>query len=137
LNGRSASQRGFTLAEIMLVLTILGILVGIVVPRFTGRTEEARRQAARVQVENLSAALDAFEYDCGRFPSTTEGLRSLRESPPGVRRWKGPYLKKSLATDPWNNPYLYVSPGRRNTDFDLSSAGPDGVEGGDDDIGNW
>lgn len=125
---------GFTLAEIMLVVAILGILVGVVLPRMTGRTKEARTQAARLQMENLSMALDAFEYDCGRYPTTQEGLAALREAPAGAANWKGPYLKKAAPVDPWNNAYVYSVPGRQTSDYDLSSMGPDGEEGGPDDL---
>ena len=128
--------RGFTLAEIMLVVAILGILVSVVLPRMTGRTKEARTQAARLQIENLSMALDAFEYDCGRYPSSSEGLEALRQAPAGVRNWKGAYLKKSIPLDPWNNAYVYAAPGRINQDFDLISMGPDQQEGSADDITN-
>jgi general secretion pathway protein G len=129
--------RGFTLAEIMLVVAILGILVAVVVPRLTGRTNEAQAQATRMQVENLSTALDAFEYDNGRFPTTFEGLESLRRSPPGLPNWKGPYLKKQIPSDPWKNSYVYACPGSHGGDFDLYSWGKDGREGSGDDIGNW
>lgn len=129
--------RAFTLAEIMLVVAILGILAAVVVPRLTGRSQEARLQATKLQIENIGTALDAFEYDCGRYPSTTEGLEALRRAPSGTSNWKGPYLKKSLPVDPWNNAYVYVSPGARNQDFDLYSMGADQREGGGDDIGNW
>lgn len=121
----------------MLVVAILGILVSIVVPRLTGRTREARTQAARLQIENLGTALDAFEYDCGRYPTSPEGLEALRQAPAGVAHWKGPYLKKAIPTDPWNNAYVYVSPGTHNNDYDLYSTGEDQQEGGGDDIGNW
>lgn len=130
-------ERGFTLAEIMIVVAILGILVSIVVPRLTGRTQEAQLQTTRLQIENISTALDAFEYDNGRYPSSQEGLQALREAPSGLPNWKGPYLKKSVPLDPWRNPYLYVSPGLKNKDFDLYSLGKDGQEGTEDDIGNW
>lgn len=130
-------RNGFTLAEIMIVLAILGLLMSVAVPRLTGRTQEARTQAARLQVENLGLALDAFEYDCGRYPSTDEGLDALRQAPSGLDQWKGPYIKKSVPTDPWNNTYVYLAPGSRNTDYDLYSLGPDREEGGPDDIGNW
>lgn len=127
-------RNGFTLAEIMLVVAILGILVAIVVPRFTGRTQEAKIQAARIQMENISMALDAFEADCGRYPTTSEGLESLCQPPVGVQNWKGPYLKKAVPKDPWEDEYIYQSPGSRNKDFDLYSWGPDRREGGGDDI---
>lgn len=125
---------GFTLIEIMLVIAILGILVGVAVPRLTGRTEEARVQAARLQIENLGLALDAFEYDCGRYPTTHEGLAALREAPGPMPGWKGPYLKKTVPTDPWKNPYVYLSPGSRNKDYDLYSWGSDQQDGGGDEI---
>ena len=121
----------------MLVVAILGVLVSVALPRLTGRTEEARIQAARLQVENLGLALDAFEFDCGRYPLAQEGLEALRITPPGVAGWKGPYLKKALPRDPWKNPYVYLSPGLKNQDYDLYSTGPDQQEGGADDIGNW
>ncbi len=131
------SEGGFTLAEIMLVIAILGILVSIVIPRLTGRSKEARVQAARLQIENLSMALDAYEFDCGHYPNSQDGLEALREAPPTAANWKGPYLKKTVPTDPWSNPYVYRSPGSHNKDFDLLSLGPDQREGGSDDIGNW
>jgi general secretion pathway protein G len=130
-------QKGFTLAEIMLVVAILGILVSVVVPRLSGRTREAQLQVARLQIENLSTALDAFEYDNGRYPTTQEGLESLRQAPAGLSQWKGPYLKKAIPLDPWRNAYLYASPGRRNPDYDLMTFGADGQEGGENDVGNW
>ncbi len=129
--------RGFTLAEIMLVVAILGILVSVVVPRLSGRTHEAQTQATRLQIENLSVALDAFEYDNGRYPTAQEGLEALRLSPPGSTNWKGPYLKKQVPMDPWRNPYSYTIPGSHNQDFDLYSFGKDGRAGTEDDIGNW
>src|SRR4051812_24363372 len=94
-------RSGLTLAEIMLVVAILGILVSVVVPRLTGRTQEAQIQTARLQIENLATALDAFEYDNGRVPTTQEGLEALRQPPGGLPNWKGPYLKKSVPLDPW------------------------------------
>lgn len=131
------SEKGFTLAEIMLVIAILGILVSVVVPRLTGRSKEARQQAVRLQIENLGMALDAFEFDCGRYPNAQEGLEALRQVPPQVSNWKGPYLKKAVPIDPWGNAYVYMAPGVHNKDFDLYSYGPDQHEGGGDDIGNW
>lgn len=130
-------EEGFTLIEIMLVVAILGVLVSVALPRLTGRTQEARIQAARLQIENLGMALDAFEYDCGRYPSSSEGLEALQSSSGGWPNWKGPYLKKRMPLDPWRNPYVYVSPSLQGRDYDLFSYGPDGKEGGGDDIGNW
>jgi len=135
---RGNDGRGFTLAEIMLVIAILGILVSVVLPRLTGRTKEARAQATRLQVANMETALEAFEYDCGRFPTSMEGLEALRTAPSGVgSKWKGPYLKKALPMDPWGNAYVYRTPGVKNRDYDLFSPSEDQREGTEDDIGNW
>lgn len=130
------TERGFTLIELMLVVIIIGILSAVVFPRFVGRTKQAQVAAARLQIENLSLALETFELDNGRFPTTEEGLEALRVDPGNTRNWNGPYLKKEIPLDPWGNPYIYVCPGSYG-DFDLKSYGPDGQDGGGDDIVSW
>ena len=136
-NRNKNRQRGFTLIEIMLVVTIIGILAAVVLPRLVGRTEQARKTAAKLQIENISLALETFEMDNGRFPTSSEGLKALIVKPYNVKNWNGPYLKKGVGADPWGNGYMYVYPGLHGTDYDLYSYGPDGKEGGDDDITNW
>lgn len=130
------SQRGFTLIEIMLVVIIIGILVSLVAPRLAGRSEEARKQAAKADIEGgLSLALDLYEVDNGTYPSR---LDDLVNQPSGAANWKGPYLKKGLPSDPWGNPYHYAHPGQHNTSsYDLFSAGSDKQEGTEDDVVNW
>ncbi len=129
---------GFTLIEMLLVMVILVALAAVVVPKFTGRSEEANVTAANTTIANLEVALDAFEVDTGRYPTTTEGLKALVEEPSNLQKWKGPYIRRDVADDPWGNPYVYTQPGRHNKyGFDLYSYGPDGREGGDDDIDNW
>lgn len=128
---------GFTLVEMMVVLVILGMLVSVALPRLAGRTEDARIQTAKLQIENFSSALDAFEFDCGRYPTTEEGLEALRTEPFHISGWKGPYLKKSIPTDPWKNIYVYISPGQQSKDYDVWSPGPDHQDGSADDIGSW
>lgn len=129
---------GFTLVELLIVVTILGILVAAVVPRLAGRTEQARIGRAEVDVKgNITLALDLFEVDAGNYPSTEQGLAALRTAPADADHWRGPYLKQE-PIDPWGRPYRYLQPGSRNPqDYDLFSLGPDGVEGTADDIGNW
>lgn len=129
---------GFTLIELLLVLVILGVLAAIVVPKFAGRTEQARVTAAQTQIATVGTALDAFEVDNGYYPKGSSGLQDLIEQPRDAQGWKGPYLKGEVPTDPWGNPYSYECPGKQNpTGYDLMSMGPDGREGTEDDITNW
>lgn len=130
-------QRGFTLIELLLVLVILVVLAAVAVPKFTGRTEQARKTAATSDIAVFESALSTFELDVGRYPTTEEGLNALMEQPASARNWKGPYLQRAVGMDPWGNKYVYVFPGVHNKNsFDLYSTGPDGQEGNDD-IDNW
>jgi general secretion pathway protein G len=132
-------QRAFTLIELLLVLVILGILAAIVVPKFSGRTEQARVTAAHSQIATFGTALDAFEVDTGHYPKGKNGLLELIQQPRDAQNWKGPYLKgDNIPNDPWGHPYIYESPGKHNANsYDLASMGPDGRSGNDDDIANW
>lgn len=129
-----STRRAFTLVEMLLVITIIGILAALVVPKMMGRSEQARQAAVRADLSSIKTALDAFEIDNGYYP---KNLADLLQQPGDVKNWHGPYLDK-VPQDPWGNPYLYGCPGRRNsTTYDLASVGPDSKEGTDDDIGNW
>jgi general secretion pathway protein G len=135
---RCPNRRAFTLIELLLVMVILVVLAAIVLPRFTGRSEEAKLKAAKTQISMLDTALDLFENDNGRMPSSDEGLSALIQAPSGATDWKGPYMKQGIPNDPWSRPYVYRYPGERNANgADLYSIGPDGQEGTADDIGNW
>ena len=136
-HGRCVS--GFTLIELMLVMVILATMAAIVLPKFTGRAKQAKITAAKTQIAQLEVALDAFEIDIGRYPTTTEGLRALVEKPAtDSDGWLQPYIKRDVPTDPWENDYVYKYPGQYNQDgYDLYSMGPDRKLGGDDDITNW
>lgn len=135
---RRATRRAFTLIELLLVLVILGVLAAIVVPKFSGRTEQARLTAAKTQIGTFSTALDAFEIDNGYYPKGRNGLQDLVQQPRDAQNWKGPYLKGEIPNDPWGNPYIYECPGKQNTTgYDITSMGPDAREGTDDDISNW
>jgi general secretion pathway protein G len=134
----SASSKGFTLIELLLVLVILGILAAIVVPKFSGRTEQARNTAAQTQITTFGTALDSFEIDNGYYPKGKNGLQDLVVAPRDAQNWKGPYLKGEIPNDPWNHPYVYECPGKHNpSSYDIMSMGPDARAGGDDDITNW
>ncbi|WP_205880878.1 type II secretion system major pseudopilin GspG [Limisphaera ngatamarikiensis] len=132
-------RAGFTLVELLLVLVILGTLAAIVLPKFAGRTEQARITAARTQLATFATALDAFEVDNGYYPKGSDGLKDLIIQPRDAPNWKGPYLRATeIPLDPWGNPYIYECPGRHNpSGYDLMSMGPDGRAGTEDDITNW
>ena len=136
--------RGFTLIEIMVVITILGILAALIVPRVVGRTDDARIAAARQDIASLMQALKLYRLDNGRYPTTEQGLRAMIEKhgvDPVPNNWKqGGYLERSsLPQDPWGKEYQYLSPGLRG-EIDVFSYGRDGQSGGegpDADIGSW
>jgi len=126
--------RAFTLVEMLLVITIIGILAALVIPKMVGRSEQARQAAAHADLSSVKTALDAFEVDNGYYPKS---LQDLLQQPNNAKNWHGPYLDK-VPQDPWGNNYLYYYPGKHNAgSYDLLSIGPDGKEGSEDDIGNW
>jgi general secretion pathway protein G len=142
---RSGSGRlGFTLIEILVVITVIGLLAALVGPRILGRVSEAKSATAKAQLELLSVALDNYRLDNGSYPTTEQGLAALQEKPtrdPAPLNWRGPYLKRVIPADPWGRPYIYRSPGEHDPGGnDLSSLGKDGQPGGegeDADITSW
>jgi general secretion pathway protein G len=134
---RRPGEGGFTLVELLLVLVILGILAAIVVPKFGGRTEQARITAAVTQISTFGTALNAFEVDTGSYPRGQDGLQQLLVAPTDVTGWRGPYLMSDIPLDPWGRPYVYEFPGRLNpSGYDIISTGPDGQAGTPDDVAN-
>ena len=131
---------GFTLIELLVVLVILGLLAGLVGPNVMKYVGSSKIDVTRAQLEDLAAGLDLFKLDVGRYPDNREGLLVLVKTSDDLMGWNGPYLrKKKLPLDPWNNDYVYKSPGLEN-DFDLFSYGADGEpEGAGDnsDISAW
>jgi general secretion pathway protein G len=130
------SAAGFTLMELIVVMVILGMLAAVVGPRVYNSIMKGKDQIVKIQLSEIESSLMLYSFEIGHFPSTAEGLQALIQNP-GLESWKGPYLsKKELPKDPWERPYIYKSPGDHN-DFDLSSAGADGIEGNEDDICSW
>lgn len=122
---------GFTLIEILVVILIVGLLASVVGPNLIGKLGGAKTKTAKLQVEELSAALDLYYLELDSYPATAQGLRALIQAPEGGEAWNGPYLKKQrIPLDPWGREYQYRSPGQHGA-FDLWSWGADGAEGGD------
>ncbi|MBS1708167.1 MAG: type II secretion system major pseudopilin GspG [Armatimonadetes bacterium] len=127
-NGRKA----FTLIELLVVITILAVLAAMILPRLIDRAEQAKQAKALSDLSTLGRLLETFRLDCGRYPSTDEGLEALRTAPADVQNWQGPYTQKPIPNDPWGAPYDYEWPGSggQNT-YILKSLGSDGQTGGE------
>jgi general secretion pathway protein G len=136
---RTKKESGITLIELLVVMVIIAMFATIVGQRLFRNVEKARQTTAKAQINEFESVLDAFKLDVGRYPTTEEGLQSLRARPGNTDRWDGPYLKKDVPVDPWQRPYLYRFPGQHG-DYDLYTLGADGQEGGDGenaDVTNW
>lgn len=140
---RHASFRGFTLLELLAVITILALVVGVAAPQIFKYIQRGRIEAAKVQISGFEQSLNGFSLDCGFLPTTEQGLTALIEAPASGRQCKnydseGYLKKKTLPKDPWGNDYVYASPAQKSgKSYDLSSMGPDGQDGTDDDIKSW
>ncbi len=136
----SKSDAGFTLLELLVVLAIMGMLAAIIAPQVVRYLGSSRSQTAKVQIQNISAALELYRLDVGRYPSAEEGLGALIKPPPSQTAWNGPYLQQPAALiDPWGKSYLYRVPGKE-TEADIYTYGSDGIQGGTKeakDVGNW
>lgn len=139
LKNFTRNERGFTLIELIVVVIILGLLAGLVAPKFFGKLGMSKQNTAKSQIALFGSALDEFRLDNGRYPTTTEGLEALRTKPEDTKNWAGPYLPKAIPQDPWGNEYIYTSPGEHGP-YDLTSYGLDGEPGGEEenkDIVSW
>ena len=140
--GRIGGQeQGYTLLELLVVLVIIGLLVAVATPQVMRMLGGAKSDAARLQIEALTTALDYYQTDIGSYPTQAQGLAALWRKPEGLDAWNGPYIRKEKhLTDPWGAPFHYRVPGEKAGAFDLYSYGADGQEGGsgdDADLGNW
>jgi general secretion pathway protein G len=137
---KRSRQQGYSLLELLVVLAIMGLMIAIAAPRVIGYFEASKVKAAKIQISNISAALDLYRLSNGAYPSEQQGLKVLVEKPDGVAGWDGPYLTRADGIiDPWDRPFVYKLPGQHGA-YDILSYGADGKEGGsgdDQDIGSW
>lgn len=126
-------KRAFTLIEMLVVVLILAILAALIVPRVVNRTGDAKRAKAASDIATLTSLLSQYKVDTDQFPTTEEGLMALQSQPSGVNGWRGPYTQKAISNDPWQNEYVYESPGPDGQDFIIISYGADGAPGGEGD----
>jgi general secretion pathway protein G len=125
------AEAGFTLVEMLVVITIIGLVMGLVGPRVLSYLSDSKVKTAKIQIQGFSSALDLFYLDNGRYPTSGEGLGALTQKPSGTTTWNGPYLNSSAAPlDPWGRPYVYKVPGQHGP-YEVVSLGPDGQEGGE------
>jgi len=120
---------GFTLIELLVVVVIIGLLAGLVAPRYFGQVGKSEVNVARAQIDALEKALDQYRLDTGHYPDSELGLGALLQRPASEPKWNGPYLRKTLPSDPWGRPYVYRIPGEKG-EFDLVTFGKDGQPGG-------
>jgi general secretion pathway protein G len=123
-------ERGFTLVEILVVITIIGLIMALVGPQVLRYLTDSKVKAAKIQIESFSSALDLLFLDIGRYPTTAESLAALVQRPGNIAAWNGPYLKGGIVpVDPWGAPYVYRAPGQRAA-YEIVSYGSDGQQGG-------
>jgi general secretion pathway protein G len=127
--------RGYTLTEMLVVIAIIGLIAAVVIPQTIGQLGKAQSRAAKLQVQSLTAALELFQGDNGRFPTAQEGLTALLVRPNGLDNWNGPYLHaKDQLSDPWGHPYRYTVAGPSVTVATLGADDKEGGEGADRDV---
>ena len=128
---KSFFRSGFTLIEILVVITIIGLVMAFAASRIFGQGDEAKSRLAKAQIAEIGGKLDLLKLDVGRYPTTGEGLKALLQNPGGMNNWTGPYVQKEeQIKDPWSRDFVYTSPGQRGA-YDIVSLGADGKEGGD------
>ena len=124
-----SGEAGFTLVEVLVVISIIGLIMGLVGPRVLNYLSDSKVKAAKIQIESFASALDLYFLDLGRYPSSSEGLGALMQRPAAATAWNGPYLKGTVVPkDPWGNVYVYRSPGEKRP-YDILSYGAEGPNG--------
>jgi len=127
---RAGRENGFTLIEILVVITIIGVILGFAATQIFGQSDEARARLIPSYMAVIGGKLDLYKLDVGKYPTSSEGLKALIQNPGSVSNWNGPYLQEKQLKDPWNNDFLYASPGQKGP-YELKSLGADGKDGGE------
>ena len=138
----SGRVEGFSLIEIIVVITIIGLIVGWAATAIFGKQDQAQGRIAKSKITALGGVLDLYKLDTGKYPTTNDGLKALLSAPSGVTGWNGPFVKNAdELKDPWRNDLIYRSPGTDNRPYEIVSLGSDGQEGGEGpankDIKSW
>jgi general secretion pathway protein G len=127
---RRQSERGFTLVEMLVVITIIALIMALVGPRVLNYLSDSKIKAAKIQITSLASALDLYYLDAGQYPTTSEGLRALIDRPSSSLAWAGPYLKgDTVPNDPWGRPYVSRSPAQHSA-YDIIRMAPTDRTGG-------
>lgn len=126
----AARHSGFTLIEILVVITIIGLILGFAATRIFGQGDEAKARLVKSQIAELGGKLDLYKLDVGKYPTGSEGLKALVSNPGNVSNWSGPYAREEQIKDAWNNDFIYASPGQKGP-YDIKSLGADGKDGGE------
>ena len=137
---KTRKQRGVTLIEMLVVMTIIALFAALVAPRLLNKSDTARVTAARAQINSFMTALGTYKLDTGLYPTTEMGLNALRHRPQGVNQWQGPYLPQEIPKDPWGNEYVYKYPSDQGDEPEIICYGADGQPGGEGilaDIVSW
>jgi len=125
-------EAGYSLLEMLVVITIIGLIMGLVGPRVLNYLAESKVKTAKIQIESLSAAIDLYYLDNGHYPSSNDGLDALVRRPAGDNGWNGPYIKtQKTPLDPWGRAYVYKVPGGHSP-YEIASYGPSGPQGADE-----
>lgn len=130
------SEKGMTLVELIIVVVIIAMLVAALGLGLRGRFSQAKEKIAQIAISEIEGQISLYMIDVGSYPDEGTGLQALLQNPGNSPNWNGPYLKKD-PKDPWGKPYIYRFPGTHGLEYDLCSAGPDGIENTEDDICNW
>ncbi len=128
----AAAQAGMSMIEIMIVISLIGILLTFIMRNVFQAADSAKSDQAKIGMNMLIQDLQRFRLDNNKYPTSEQGLNALINNPGGdVKNWRGPYTEDNKINDPWGVPFQYESDGRT---VKMTSAGADQQMGTADDI---